>query len=113
MAKYLGKDEIEKLKSAITDAKNVEAGVVITNTSFAVIGSTMNLFALIAASIQQLIDDGIFDEEMIEVMFKNMSYKKDKDDQIKELANKLKEAIKGINDEKITNAIKEALNEEE
>jgi hypothetical protein len=102
----LTKEETQKLIDSVDKVKDeIEVGFVITDRSFCCIGDKVSVIAAISSGIQQLVDDGVFNEYDVKNTIKFIKY--NKDERKKEL---IKDFLKAINMSE--EDLKEVLNEE-
>lgn len=104
MSKILEKEEIENLTKAITTPKELNAAIVITNGSFAAVGSRLNLASLLGAAMQELISNKVLDKDLVDTIFECIHYD---DEDKKELIKKFMDACEISKEE-----IKEVIDEE-
>lgn len=107
MKDILNEKDIKKLVEAIEKVKDIEAAVVLTTGSFAAIGKTIDLMAVFAGGLQQLLDSGVFTKREVDMIVECLDFSKDKDKDKKEIIKRFMDAI-GVTKEEI----EEALNEE-
>ena len=103
--KTLTKEDIENLTNALNVPKELTAGLVITNSSFAAVGKRLDLASIIGAAMQELLNNKVLDKELVETIVECLRYE---DDDKKELIKKFMKACEISKEE-----VEEAINEEE